>query len=75
LRKAEGHKLPLSQVDRIVADVCRGLQFAHGLNIVHADLKPANVFITTSGNATGHWRRWRGNCLRRQLEQRIVTRG
>jgi serine/threonine protein kinase len=36
-------------VDRIVADVCRGLQFAHGLNIVHADLKPANVFITTSG--------------------------
>jgi serine/threonine protein kinase len=49
LRSASGHCLPPHQIERILIDVCAGLQFAHRRNILHADLKPANVFITTSG--------------------------
>jgi len=49
LRTAPAHKLAAHQVDRILIDVCAGLKFAHRRNILHADLKPANVFITNSG--------------------------
>lgn len=49
LRAAPGHKLPAAQIDRIVADIGASLHHAHLNNIIHADLKPANIFITTSG--------------------------
>jgi len=34
---------------RIVAAIASALQFAHGLGIVHGDLKPGNVIITAKG--------------------------
>jgi serine/threonine protein kinase len=49
LRTAPDHKLVPAQVDRIVADIAASLHHAHLNNIIHADLKPANIFITTSG--------------------------
>ena len=49
LKDAPGHRLEAGQVDRLVADVSAALAFAHSRNIVHADLKPGNVFIEKSG--------------------------
>lgn len=46
LRRTEGRRLVPEFADRIIEGVVRGLQHAHGQNIVHADLNPANVFIT-----------------------------
>ena len=49
LRSTKERKLPQHQVDRILIDVAAGLAFAHRRNVLHADIKPANVFITNSG--------------------------
>jgi serine/threonine protein kinase len=51
LRRAEGHKLDPSQVARLVTDIAAALSFAHSKGIVHADLKPGNVFVERSGRA------------------------
>jgi serine/threonine-protein kinase len=44
-------KLPAGSALRIVRDVARGLQLAHGDGLIHRDLKPANIFLhrTPSG--------------------------
>lgn len=34
---------------RISVEICRGMAFAHQRGIVHADFKPANVFLTRDG--------------------------
>ena len=44
-----GGPLPEALVTTIVRDVCRGLKFLHSLNLVHLDIKPANLLISTSG--------------------------
>lgn len=49
LRDAPGHKLEGAQIDRLVGDLSAALAFAHSHDIVHADLKPGNVFIEKSG--------------------------
>ena len=49
LKDAPGHRLEPGQVERLVTDVAAALAFAHSRNIVHADLKPGNVFIEQSG--------------------------
>jgi len=43
--------LPWDDVWVIVQDICRALQYAHAKNIVHADFKPGNIFVTTDGTA------------------------
>ncbi|MCF6211140.1 MAG: protein kinase [Gammaproteobacteria bacterium] len=43
--------LPWDDVWIIVQDICRALQYAHAKNIVHADFKPGNIFVTTDGTA------------------------
>ncbi|MDQ2710271.1 MAG: Stk1 family PASTA domain-containing Ser/Thr kinase [Actinomycetota bacterium] len=42
---------PLSQqrVLEVMADVCAALDFSHRHGIIHRDVKPANVMITTAG--------------------------
>lgn len=37
------------QVANIVDQICKGLSYAHSKNIIHADLKPSNIFITDDG--------------------------
>jgi len=39
----------LEQKVRMVVDVCRGLHFAHRMGVVHRDVKPANIRLTTDG--------------------------
>ncbi len=43
--------LPWDDVWEIIQDICRALQLAHAKNIVHADFKPGNIFVTTDGTA------------------------
>lgn len=53
----KGEKMPLNIVLRIVADSCAGLHAAHELkndkgeplNVVHRDVSPSNVLVSTSG--------------------------
>jgi serine/threonine-protein kinase len=44
-----GGPLPLPQVIDITRQVLQGLAKAHAQGIVHRDVKPANIFITTDG--------------------------
>lgn len=50
LEKDEG-ALPLERTLAIAMDVARGLEFAHGKQVVHRDLKPGNVWLTETGTA------------------------
>ena len=38
--------MPTKKAMRIIAGMCRGLAHAHANGLVHADLKPGNVFLT-----------------------------
>lgn len=38
--------IPTKRAMQIIAGMCRGLEYAHGRDVVHADFKPANVFLT-----------------------------
>ncbi|MEM9057679.1 MAG: protein kinase, partial [Pseudomonadota bacterium] len=42
--------LPFETAMRYTAQLTTGLAFAHSQNIVHADFKPGNVFVTRDGN-------------------------
>ncbi len=39
-------RLTLEQRVRLVVDVCRGLEFAHKMGVVHRDVKPPNIRVT-----------------------------
>jgi serine/threonine protein kinase len=45
-----GHQLPLARILSIMIQVCRGLHSAHQKGVVHRDLKPGNIFLTTRGS-------------------------
>lgn len=47
-RLADG-ALPLSEALRIIAEVTKGLVKAHAIGVVHRDLKPDNVMLSTEG--------------------------
>ncbi len=38
--------IPTKRAMQIIAGMCGGLAYAHGRDVVHGDLKPANVFLT-----------------------------
>jgi serine/threonine protein kinase len=41
--------LPVSLKIGYMVQVCRALDYAHRRNVVHRDIKPGNIFITTDG--------------------------
>ncbi len=47
----EQKKLPTYELLNIAIQICDGLQAAHEKGILHRDVKPANIFITVSGQA------------------------
>jgi TolB-like protein/Tfp pilus assembly protein PilF len=44
-----GRGMPFSRAWPIIQDVGAALAYAHDHSVVHSDLKPANIFVTTSG--------------------------
>jgi serine/threonine protein kinase/Flp pilus assembly protein TadD len=44
-----GRGMPFSHAWPIIEDIGAALGNAHDHNVIHSDLKPANVFVTTSG--------------------------
>jgi adenylate cyclase len=51
LNEEFGRGMPFSHAWPIIEDVGAALGNAHDHNVIHSDLKPANVFMTTSGKA------------------------
>jgi hypothetical protein len=50
-RRLRDAPLPYDEALGIVYDICRGLAFAHRQNVVHRDIKPRNILMTTEGTA------------------------
>ena len=46
-----GRGMPFSRAWPLIQDICSGLGYAHDHSVIHSDLKPSNIFITTSGKA------------------------
>ena len=44
-----GRGMPFSRAWPIIEDVGAALGYAHDHNVIHSDIKPANVFVTTAG--------------------------
>ena len=44
----QGDRRPLEQKLRILWNICRALSYAHERGVIHGDIKPSNIFITTS---------------------------
>ena len=41
--------LPLSRVVEVMFMVCKGLDYAHKMDVLHRDIKPSNILLTKSG--------------------------
>jgi serine/threonine protein kinase len=49
-RVEAGTLLPLSEIDSMARQVCEALEYCHGQELVHADIKPDNIFLCSDGN-------------------------
>jgi serine/threonine protein kinase len=49
--RAQGEKMPLGEVVRILLDVLDGLAYAHSEGMIHRDIKSANILLTRRGQA------------------------
>jgi tetratricopeptide (TPR) repeat protein/predicted Ser/Thr protein kinase len=47
----EKGKLTPEEAARIIAQICRALEVAHGEGVVHRDLKPQNIMLDANGRA------------------------
>ena len=74
-----GRGMPFSHALPIIEDVAAALGNAHDHNIIHSDLKPANVFVTTAGRTKlldfGIARVTRGPLLQARVGPRALTPG
>ena len=67
----EAGRLAWDRAAKLVLQVARGLEYAHGRGIVHRDIKPANILVGTDGTA-----RLADLGLAKQLEdERSITEG
>jgi len=77
LNEEFGRGMPFSHARPIIEDVGAALSNAHDHNVIHSDLKPANVFVTTSGKTKlldfGIARLSRGPLLHAASETRALT--
>jgi serine/threonine-protein kinase len=77
LNEEFGRGMPFSHAWPIIEDVGAALGYAHDHNVIHSDLKPANVLLTTSGRAKlldfGIARVSRGPLLHRRSGPRALT--
>ena len=49
IEKAPERRLPIEQAIAIAKAVCRGLEYAHGRGVIHRDIKPGNVWLSSDG--------------------------
>jgi serine/threonine-protein kinase len=72
-----GRGMPFSHAWPIIEDVGAALGYAHDHNVIHSDLKPANVLLATTGRAKlldfGIARVSRGPLLHKRSGQRALT--
>jgi adenylate cyclase len=72
-----GRGMPLSHAWPIIEDAGKALGYAHDHNVIHCDLKPANIFVTTSGRTKlldfGIGRVWRGPLLHKRSGPLVLT--
>src|SRR5262249_53360547 len=72
-----GRGMPFSHAWPIIEDVGAALGYAHDHNVIHSDLKPANVLLTTTGKAKlldfGIARVSRGPLLHKRSGSRALT--
>jgi len=47
---ARREPIPLARKLSIIAQLCRGLDYAHKHGVIHRDIKPANIVLTKEGN-------------------------
>jgi len=43
------HGLPWNVASPLIEQLCSGLSYAHTEGLVHSDIKPSNIFVTTEG--------------------------
>lgn len=48
IRKSQ--RIPQKQALRIVMDACNALDYAHGIGVIHRDIKPDNIIVDRRGN-------------------------
>ena len=48
---AAGGKLPMADALRFTCEIADALQYAHERGVIHGDIKPANILVTSDGHA------------------------